>query len=726
MSTVKENSLNVEAAQTALMYLRLVVDRFTGDSKLIQIDDLRLAIANITGLQALLDATQPLITGHLNELTKLNTDGSLAASGLHVGTFSTEAELAALVDDGTYIFVYDTAYVSLPLCGIVYFVAINNGHRILYTDNGLWHSVYFGGWGLERYIGGAFDNITLSYAEAVAQIDASQLSPGASYKITGTGQNVGIILRAASANEFETDGIVLALIPRHLIGTHSGIVWKGHWSDTLLATDVAEDDHFIYFGKVYRSLTGEVGTATNRVLDATNWYPLDPFTETDFYTQVTHGCSYKLVSSMPLVYTTGFIYSRWNAKGNTLSEIVEDADGFNSDMNDWHLDIDGGEFNGNILRRVYNNTIASTNAIARCSGNGDIYNTTNCDIIDCVLPDETNNIRNAIGASITKNVLGGSADIQYLATGSIIQNNTINGDVKGDISAYSTITLQNTTVGHTGEIKDNLVVSVTDSIIHGVIDSNINAELINTIMEPFATVQLCTKVKLSKSRVTANGNIYACDCATFMYENSVISTQITETLTANKYVRDDNTPFKATDGETFRLDIPVWDDIHFNVSTLKVPPSAAPTWTAFTANMNAYTWAVNDLADLGSKEYEHRFKEGEDVTAHLHVTNNGANNATPRTVKYTLYYSLMNSNVWTAEASLTAELTIPANALDKAEYLLDMGTIAGTGLMVGSQIKVALKRVTATGTAPINAPFITGVGVHAKVDTLGSRTISAK
>lgn len=738
MAEIEEGAIPKVTTQADTDYIRKT--NAAGVSESILKSLVRWAFPNITGLQDALDAKQNF-TALKSTLAFAKASGQTNGSGLEAKTLGDEAGFN-LAFNGLYT--VETPFEVSPMGNIEGVIALSNDNigetpsettpktsrQLVFTDKGIYFRVYSPStWSNPMFLGGSPQNFTVTYAELETLVAGSHLTPGTQYRITDFGQDNGLIITAATSETFNADGIRLAIIPAHLIGTHSTIVWKGHWATTLTASDVDEDDHFIYYGKVYRSLTGEVGAASNYALDETNWYLIEPVIG-DFYVQAVHGCSYKFVSSLPLVYTKGFIYSEWDEQGNTLSEIVEDADGFTSDMNDWHLNIDGGEFNGNILRRIYNNTIASGNAIMRCSGNGDIYNTLNCDIIDCVLPDETNNIRNATGSTITKNVLGGSADIQYLATGSTIQNNTINGDVKGDSSAYSTITLTNTTVGHTGEIKDNLVVSVTDSIIHGVIDSNINAELINTIMEPFATVQLCTKAKLSKSRITANGNVYACDCATFMYENSVISTQTTETLSANKYVRDDITPFKATDGETFRLDTPVYCDVNASIASGTQPATNAPTWAAFTANTNSYTFAINDYKDLETIEIPHRYKEGTDIEVHLHLTTNGLNNATARKVKYILYYTYglpdNGTNQWIAEASLTAELTIPANQADKSAYYLSMGTVSGTNIKIGTQFKCRIKRIAGTGAEPINDPFLGQVGIHFQADTLGSRTISAK
>jgi hypothetical protein len=192
----------------------------------------------------------------------------------------------------------------------------------------------------------------------------------------------------------------------------------------------------------------------------------------------------------------------------------------------------------------------------------------------------------------------------------------------------------------------------------------------------------------------------------------------------------DNTHVEADGTLVFAGAATVWDDVNTGVAAAKTSSANVPDWTPFTANTNAYVFKVDDYADLSTIEIPHGYKEGTDIEVHLHIATNGTNNATERKVKYTAYYTYgipdNGANQFSAEGSLTAELTIPANQLDKSVYYLSLGTISGTNLKVGTQLKLRFKRVTGTGTEPINGPFLGQVGVHFQKDTVGSRTISAK
>lgn len=466
MSTVKENSLNEHitetAAQLATRFLRLVTDKITGDSELIEIADLFLQVSNTDGLQTLLDGKIPRVALESNHLVKSDDLGGLILAGLDTYTFITEAEMNAITGNGFYV--HTGATLVLPLYGTVAYIIVGGGHRVVFSSSGIWHSTYSSGWSVPRYVGGAFDNISVTYAEAAAMVADNQLSPGASYKITDYGNDNGIIIRAASANEFETDGIRLGYIP--IAG-----IWTRIWS-TDVALPLATTEIYYYCGRLYHPITLARGTASNWTLDATNWLLLDPATDTEHYELATFGCTYKFVSSIPLTYTKGYVAKQWDDRGNCYGDLVENVDGFRTEYNDWSIEFVAGTYFGNTLRRVYNNSIGDEWTFTNNDGMGDVYNAIECSINENILPDDNNNIRNIRGSILNKNVLGGTADIQYLDSGSAMYDNSINGDVKGDAAVYAVITMSECEVLHGAEIKDLVSGTFSKSIIKGTIDGN--------------------------------------------------------------------------------------------------------------------------------------------------------------------------------------------------------------------------------------------------------------
>lgn len=182
--------------------------------------------------------------------------------------------------------------------------------------------------------------------------------------------------------------------------------------------------------------------------------------------------------------------------------------------------------------------------------------------------------------------------------------------------------------------------------------------------------------------------------------------------------------------KTLVLGTPVYDDVYTSIAAAKTPAVGYPDWSTFTTNTGAYTFKVNDYADLSTIEMTHGYKEGTDIEVHLHLATNGLNNATVRKAKYTVFYTWSQpdtgANQFSAESSLTAELTIPANQPDKSSYYLSLGTIAVPTMKVGAQFKMRIKRIAGSGTEPILSPFLGMVGIHYQIDTLGSRNISSK
>ena len=176
----------------------------------------------------------------------------------------------------------------------------------------------------------------------------------------------------------------------------------------------------------------------------------------------------------------------------------------------------------------------------------------------------------------------------------------------------------------------------------------------------------------------------------------------------------------------------VWDDIQFIATSGKVPASHYPAWTTWNGDFSAYTFAVDDYIDLGAKEVMHGYKEGTDLYPHLHWVVNGTD-VNARSVKWELVYSTSPSSesspytyVFPAPQTLSAEVTLQAGVTDRTSIYQEMGTISGSGLKTGSLIRLRIRRVTAAGTAPTNNPFGFEVGVHAELDTIGSRTRTGK
>ena len=193
-------------------------------------------------------------------------------------------------------------------------------------------------------------------------------------------------------------------------------------------------------------------------------------------------------------------------------------------------------------------------------------------------------------------------------------------------------------------------------------------------------------------------------------------------VTASDFVIDCGT------NKTLELAETVWEDIQFPISAGKQPASSAPTWATLTTNTGEYGFDVNEYIDLASNELCHKWKEGTDGDFHMHLSVPTANTSgSSQYAKFTIYISYVNSSyVWT-ETSLTAEVEVIDGTPALRHFYLGMSTVSFSGLTIGTQVKLRVKRIAATGgTEYPSYVFIHQIGCHIECDTIGSRTISTK
>jgi len=68
-----------------------------------------------------------------------------------------------------------------------------------------------------------------------------------------------------------------------------------------------------------------------------------------------------------------------------------------------------------------------------------------------------------------------------------------------------------------------------------------------------------------------------------------------------------------------------WTDYLTSISTGRVPPASAPSWTSFgpSGNLNAYAFAVNDYIALSGFHINHDIKQGSKIYPHVHWSTDG-------------------------------------------------------------------------------------------------------
>lgn len=180
--------------------------------------------------------------------------------------------------------------------------------------------------------------------------------------------------------------------------------------------------------------------------------------------------------------------------------------------------------------------------------------------------------------------------------------------------------------------------------------------------------------------------------------------------------------------KTIELQETVWNDIQFQVSSGKVGAANNPRWVTLTTNTSEYAFDINDYIDLASNELVHSWKEGTTGHFHTHVSLEVAQSTgADRFAKFTIYIARPDGSIIWTETTLSAELTIPTGSAALKHFYLDLGDQSLSGLTVGTQIKVRIERITATGgTEYADGVFIHQVGCHVEGDTMGSRQEGAK
>lgn len=172
----------------------------------------------------------------------------------------------------------------------------------------------------------------------------------------------------------------------------------------------------------------------------------------------------------------------------------------------------------------------------------------------------------------------------------------------------------------------------------------------------------------------------------------------------------------------------VWDDVQFAITSGKVPAANYPTWEALTTNTSEYSFTVDDYLDLAANELPHWWKEGTAGNFHLHMAIKTANTSgADRFAKFIVYIATNGGTTWAELSPLSAEVTIPNGAAALTKYYLDMGDATFTGFTIGTQVKVRVKRIAATGGTEYGANvFISQVGMHLEKDSMGSKTEASK
>lgn len=183
--------------------------------------------------------------------------------------------------------------------------------------------------------------------------------------------------------------------------------------------------------------------------------------------------------------------------------------------------------------------------------------------------------------------------------------------------------------------------------------------------------------------------------------------------------------------KTIELQNVVYDDWYFEIAP-KTVGAGKPTLANYSGNINQWRMAVNDITELRPIEMAHKWKEGTEIEIHVHWGTNGVDIA-DKGVKWEIDYTWSNilaaggTTAFAGATTVSVETLIPASTPHGTNMLTSVVSFTPTGGKIGATLLMSLKRIASvTNPTPTGDPWVFMVGVHYRIDTIGSRQLLVK
>ena len=354
------------------------------------------------------------------------------------------------------------------------------------------------------------NNITVSRLQADWLVANNSLTVGAVYRIFDNANYEYIVLTAATSNTFNPRVLVYAPRPlyrgvaTHTIGGES-VSFKGCWV-FLTDEDISIGDVAWYCNRLYANTTGNKGTATDWLLDSTNWSLINFRINPEFYAFDWHEVLYD--------YTDDYAKLENDSLGNEFGDYIKRVpdDGFRCHMNDW--DVDG--FKDNKCNRWYNNNygscennIGGADIYNNYGGglNGNRFNGSVCLIARNTFLSMSNSVLNYEAIITDNGNIGANVNISGSSIGGEIMENATVEAVGGD---NIVLNIADCRVGKSGDIK-----RCYGQILECVVDGNIfdnNTDNSGSMLIEYSTIHAGSTVE---------------NCGTVFIADSIIQSQVT-------------------------------------------------------------------------------------------------------------------------------------------------------------------------------------------------------
>lgn len=187
--------------------------------------------------------------------------------------------------------------------------------------------------------------------------------------------------------------------------------------------------------------------------------------------------------------------------------------------------------------------------------------------------------------------------------------------------------------------------------------------------------------------------------------------------------------------KTLELAEPVYKDINLGSALLSLPASTQPDEVQLLDEAGGatgiYTWGfdINELVS-GVFEMQHDYKEGTNLSFHVHWSGNDAPTDTDYVQWQLTYTNARDNNTINAATPIVIETAYDTQyemiRSDFPDIVGTTGGVDGGNIKIGDQFYFKLKRIAADGDAYAGDAVVATLGVHYQIDTIGSRQQGTK
>jgi hypothetical protein len=309
--------------------------------------------------------------------------------------------------------------------------------------------------------------VDISLVDIQTAISNSTLIPRTTYHIT----DLDVYFEAISNNSLKNIGVRRMLVPSNYTETTDshGNVWKSVWYPDI---SVTTNDLVIYFGQVFKSLTGVTGTGdvSTRLLDATNWELINRTSFTNYeYTYQYYECM--------VDFTIGAIIWQRDKYDNIVSipKFIEGM--FDYSVLDycdwgWYMGVNTATLSSIVGGAYINNKFIYSGRVYTPVSFFGFANNRNCVVCNNRTTWIYNNYTDGFG-KIDSNIVLEGIDINHHAAEFIIDDNHASR-IKNNIGNGSFFRIQSNILNSTivyGRIEDNSSGRIEDNIC-GAIEGN--------------------------------------------------------------------------------------------------------------------------------------------------------------------------------------------------------------------------------------------------------------